>query len=568
MKSRNRNRRDFLRDAGAALSAMALAPRLLAETAEVKSVIFSTEGEAARDRSAMMRGIMVDAARVPERLEFYKRVIEFCADWELNTLHFRLADDQGTALRFASAPDLVAHENAFKPEELHDLAGYAQSHGVDLLPELESFGHTGYITCAPAYAHLLDKDSNGSDEFTGMIPLDPETLDLFGKLYREIASIFPSPYLHGGCDEVNWGGSALSQKALQTKSRAQIWAEYLNALNKISQKLGKQFIVWGDVVLHKEPGVLGKLDKNIVIMDWNYSENSSASLHASLETIRANGSRAIGAPGLISYKWGPRPGSEQLRNIDAFADAYLSSNNEASLGVILTNWVPSRYIQNSIWDGFAYAAIAFNDGTRAAQTTAFHRFVERHYRAQWNEDWAEAFQIIYDSAPAVKETAETWIIPELLVPWSSDGELAAALTRQLPRSNPFTRLRSVLVEVEPQVMKNLGDFQAFQLCAEYLERTFWRESIVSEQAALPHDRETCDLLIKSIAERDDLLVKALRKDWDEGRFVNSAARLRPVVDLAPKDQLLFQWERATVYSAALAVHPERFFQILTAAKSA
>ena len=236
--------------------------------------------------------------------------------------------------------------------------------------------------------------------------------------------------------------------------------------------------------------------------------------------------------------------------------------------MILTNWVPSRYIQNSIWDGFAYAAVAFKDGTAAAQTTAFRRFVERHYRAQWNEDWAEAFQIIYDSAPAVKETAETWIIPELLVPWSSNGELAAALTRQLPRSNPFIRLRSVLVKVEPQVMKNLGDFQAFQLCAEYLERMFWRESIVAEQAALPHDREKCDLLIKSIAERDDLLVKALRKDWDEGRFVNSAARLRPVVDLAPKDQLLFQWERATVYSAALAVHPERFFQILTAAKSA
>jgi len=109
---------------------------------------------------------MVDAGRVPETLDYYRRVIDFCADWELNTLHFRLADDQGTALRFNSVPDLVVHKNAFAPEQLKDLAGYAQTHGIDLIPELESFGHTGFITRSPAYAHLLDRDAQGSSEFT------------------------------------------------------------------------------------------------------------------------------------------------------------------------------------------------------------------------------------------------------------------------------------------------------------------------------------------------------------------------------------------------------------------
>ena len=93
-----------------------------------------------------MRGIMVDAGRVPEPLEYYRRVIEFCADWELNALQFRLADDQGSALRFTSVPDLVTHGNAFAPEQLNSLAEFAKSHGVDLIPELESFGHTGFVT--------------------------------------------------------------------------------------------------------------------------------------------------------------------------------------------------------------------------------------------------------------------------------------------------------------------------------------------------------------------------------------------------------------------------------------
>jgi hypothetical protein len=510
-----------------------------------------------------MRGIMVDAGRVPEPLEYYRRVIEFCADWELNALQFRLADDQGSALRFTSVPDLVTHGNAFAPEQLNSLAEFAKSHGVDLIPELESFGHTGFVTRSPTYAHLLDREAQGNSEFTGMIPVHPESLQLFDKLYREIASIFPSIYLHGGCDEVNWGGSTLSRKALQAKTRAQIWAEYLNSLNGICEGLGKQFIVWGDFVLRKEPEILGLLKKNIVIMDWSYYDNSSASIRESFLKVRANGSRGIGAPALSCYKWGARVGVEQLRNIDAIADAYLGSNDDDSLGVMLTNWIPSRYVQNSIWDGFAYAAVAFNEGTATAQTSAFRRFVEKHYRATWNEHWSEAFQIIYESAPGVREReTASWMGLSLRIPWSNDEQFTALLKDVSPRVNPFTRLRSLLVELEPLVLKNLADFQAFALCAEYLERTCWREAVVVEQAGKRADRETAELLIQNIAERDRALKEALSKDWDKGRFPDSAAKTEPVFGLEPKDQLLLQWDRAAAYSASLASHPDRFRQLL------
>jgi hypothetical protein len=558
VKSGNSNRREFLSGVGVAITGAALCPGILAEA--------SQSGVSKAAASKRMRGLMVDAARVPETLDYYRRVIEFCADWSMNTLHLRLADDQGTALRFASVPGLVTHKNAFTPEELRQLAEYAHSHGVDLLPELESFGHTGFVTRSSTYTHLLDRDANGSAEFTGVIPVHPETLELFDKLYREIAAIFPSPYLHGGCDEVNWGGSDLSRKALQVKSRAQIWGEYLNALNQSAQKLGKQFIVWGDFVVHKEPEILRQLSKDIVIMDWNYWDISSAKVRDALAALRANGSRAIGAPALINYKWGPRAGTQQLRNIDAFADAYYGTDDPGSLGVVLTNWDPCRYVQNSIWDGFAYASVAFNQGTDSAQTTAFRRFVERHYRAEWNEDWSEAFRIIYDAAPFVKDSAAHWMSPVLPVPWSDDAQLAELLKDKSPRPNPFTHLCSLLVQVEPLVRKNLADFRAFQLSAEYLEKMFWREAVVVEQAGEPLQRETADMLIQSIAERDRALAEALSKDWDSGRFPDAAAKHEPVTDLEPKDQLVYQWQRAADYSASLAAHPDRFFQLLTAAQ--
>lgn len=571
---KTRNRREFLLGAGTTLGSMAAYPRLFGEARTIRVAqtsikeamqpdVVKTGLNVAPPRK-IIRGLMVDAARVPESMDYYRRVVEFCAEWELNTLQFRLTDDQGSALRFSSVPHLLTHKNAFTPEQLKDLADYAKSNGVDLIPELESFGHTGYITRSPAYAHLLDDNSQHSSGFTGIIPVSPETLQLFKELYREVATIFPSTYLHGGCDEVNWGGSALSRKALEIKTRAQIWAEYLNSLNQVAENLGKEWIVWGDFVLHKEPAILERLNKQIIIMDWNYSENSSAKLEDAFLKIRANGSRGIGAPALIHYRWGPRAGSEQLRNIDAHADTYLRTTNPGALGVILTNWVPSRYVQNSIWDGFAYAAIAFRQGTEVAQTSGFRRFVERHYQANWNEIWDEAFQLIYDEAPQFGGHAPSHSgVLRLSVPWSNDEQLTALIRDGIIVENPFTRLRSLLVLLEPSVLRNVSDFHAFQICVEYLERMFWRQAVVIEHTARQSiSRKTADLLIQSIAERDQALLEGLTREWDKGRPADSLAKSEPLFGFQPKDQLLFQWSRATSYSALLAAHPQHFYQLL------
>jgi hypothetical protein len=203
-----------------------------------------------------------------------------------------------------------------------------------------------------------------------------------------------------------------------------------------------------------------------------------------------------------------------------------------------------------------------------AQSAALRRFVERHYGANWNEDWKETFQTIYDAAPAVQErsTASSAGLP-LKVPWSNEEELAAAFRIQSPVQNPFPQLRSVIVKLEPEVRKNLADFQSFALCVEALERTLLREALVIEQITKePLKRETTAPLLQKIAEGDQALVKALSKDWDRGRFPDSAAKSELLFDLSPKDQLLLQWVQAAKYSASLASHPERFHQLLETAK--
>lgn len=560
-----RSRRQFLQNAALTLAGAVAAPAF----ARDKLSTGRNDAEAGRAAARrVIRGVMVDAGRVPESMDYYRDVIEFCAEWGLNTLQFRLADDQGSAMRFASVPGLVNHVNAFTPDELRGLAEFGVGHGVDVLPELESFGHTGYITRSAAYAHLLDSDAQSSHEFSGVSPMNPETLHLFRKLYQEVASIFPSAYLHGGCDEVNWGGSALSKKALRTQSRAQIWAEYLNALSGISEGHGKQMIVWGDFVLHKEPEILPLLEKNIILMDWNYSANNALPIHDTMQKVLANGSRAIGAPALTCHGWGPRVGTEQLRNIDAYADSYFQTNETGVLGVVLTNWIPSRYLQDSIWDGFAYAAVAFNRGTAAAQTSAFQRFVEQHYRAQWNEVWDQVFTTLYNAAPHSREASTAaWMGLDLAVPWSTAAQLITVLRDHSPRPNPFTQLLSLLASLEPAVLAHLHDFQSFKLCVAYLEGMYWREAIVVEQMAdSAPDQSTAALVIQNIAERDQALAVALTKDWNRGRFANSPAATELLFGLQLRDELLYQWKAAASYSAFLAKSPDHLHTLLQFAR--
>ena len=165
--------------------------------------------------------------------------------------------------------------------------------------------------------------------------------------------------------------------------------------------------------------------------------------------------RVIGAPSLIHCKWGPRVGVSQLRNIDAYADAYRGIDDPRNLGVMVTNWVPSRYIQNSIWDGIAYAGVALKEGSAIARRDAFKLFVEKHYGSVWNENWADIFDSYYAAAPDRKGCAPSWTWPKLPDRLAQPRRTGSGPERQSTYAPPFTRILSLLNFSEPLVRKNL-----------------------------------------------------------------------------------------------------------------
>ncbi|HEV2425255.1 MAG TPA: family 20 glycosylhydrolase [Terriglobia bacterium] len=544
-------RREFLRSTTVGLAAVGLHARRRALTRQ-------TGAPAGR---LQLRGLTVDAARLAEKPAYYRRLIDFCREWDLNALLFRLTDDQGSMLRFRSHPELVTHAHALTPEEARELARYGEKQGVTLIPEVESFGHSRYITAVPRYAHLGDGPPGDREHFVGLVPVNPETLALMRDLYREVAAVFPSAYLHGGCDEVNWGGSEASRRALQTRSRAEIWADYLNSLDSICREMGKELIVWGDYVVHKEPDILPRLSKRVIVMDWQYYATDPKPLAMVGQEVIDHGLRAIGAPAIISCEWGPRAGELQLRNIDAYADGYARLHDARALGVVVTNWVPSRYLQQSLWDTFAYAAIALNQGSAAARTRALRSFVERFYGARWSPAWEEAFRTYYRITPNRHSCAPQWQGPRLPVPWAGEADFHRMLTSPPPEVPPFKELHSHLAALGKHVRRKQDDFDAFVLSAEYLEYAYWRETVVRDVKMAPNAR-SAGALFRNIADRDRGMVQKLDAAWNVGRFADSPAKMGPVIGLRPPDQLLFNMHQAAQFSAQLAAQGDRFLRLL------
>jgi Glycosyl hydrolase family 20, catalytic domain len=516
-------RRDFLK-----LSSMAT------------TIALTRSASATQASGNRLRGIMIDAARLTERPEYYRRVIDFCRDWKLNAILFRLTDDQGSAFRFESHPELVTHDHALTASQARDLAEYGQKRGVQLIPEIESFGHTSYITAVPKYQHLADTPLNKPTEFVGISPVHPHSLSLMRDLYREVSQAFPSQYLHAGCDEVNWGGSDLSQKALEKKSRAEIWADYLNGLDSTAHQLGKELIVWGDFVAHKEPEILRHLDKRVIVMDWQYYVTEPQPLLDTAKQVASAGLRVIGAPALITCQWGPRPGAQSLANVDAFAHAYSSENDSRFLGVIVANWTPTRFLANSLWDSFAYAATSLTDGPDAARRLAFPQFVERFYGAKWNDSWRSVFADFYRITPG-RDCAPDWVTLRLPLPSASDDDVKQALAAPVLDPEPYRQSADAIRKLVPSVKRNPADFDSFSLSADYLAHITWREQ---QWRGKPDFAE--------IAKRDAAILRKLEIDWNVARFDDSTGKTKPYPFLTPYDQLLLRMRQATGYSKTKA----------------
>jgi hypothetical protein len=440
-------------------------------------------------------------------------------------------------------------EGAFTSAELKSLIVYAQKQGIAMIPEIESFGHSLYITHSKRYRFL--NDSSAGNDFNALCPVSDTTVNLMKDLYSEIAAIFPSPYFHIGCDEVNWGGSELSKNALKTKSKNQIWAEYVNSLNGIVRSLGKKTIIWGDVPLYVERDVLDLLDKDIVIMDWNYRETSKEKIDSIARSALKRGFSVIGCPGVSWCSWGTRVGALQFENINAYAEVYCNLDDPDNLGIILSNWVPKRYLQNSQWDTYTIAAEILKNRGNYKYMDAIPAFVKDHFGVAFNANWEKIYRTVYEQTP-------TFLCGEQdslkFLPWSSERQIKDIVARKEPLQNHFGETVKLLSAYNDSVKLNRGDFDDFLLTLEFMDYCYTRQNELMKFAGSKNSNlKSAESFLKKTALADQNQLSVINLAWSNGR------RCKPD---GTDENYMGSFNRAAAFSTHLSENPAELLKIL------
>ena len=447
-----------------------------------------------------MNGLLMDCSRLLERHEYYHRLIDFMADWKMNTLLLNLTDDHGCALQLPGFRHL-AMPNAFSTSEIGELIAHAGERAIEIIPLLQVFGHTRYLTDHPKHAHLFAGRKTRKIVFNAVDPLNPETTRIMRRLIGAVARLFPSRFLHLGCDEVNMAAFCKSRGL----NEAAVWADYVNRMIGHARDRGKAPLIWGDHPADNEE-IAARLRKDVILVEWRYYENPRED---AIRRLRKTGFKDIvAAPSLACYlhRFLPTEGAlKNTRRMARFAAKY------ELMGVINTIWCPWRYVQKTLYYGIAYSARVVAGGGKIRVKEFRREFARKVFGTRLTD--------------TLNRFLTAW--PKLAVPYPVCEKFSQKRPvfdrKQRERLKEVNRLgeRVLGLAGKYQPAKNRDIWNAMVLAA----RAVWLLSescmLQAERAPAPERRTAYNRLLREV--RNDLSA-----EWDRGRFADDPRKFRPV----------------------------------------
>ncbi len=283
---------------------------------------------------------MLDPARLMEKKEYYRNLLPWLREWGYNTLHFHITDDQGSALVFPSHSEL-SKDGAFTAAEMREFVKTAAKLGISVIPEIESLGHTRYITDKPMYRKL------GAAPESGFNALDPDNADarrLLADLVHDAAEIFRCDIIHAGLDEVNLGALPRYKEV----PREKLWkpfAKHAAWVHELVRKAGCRPGMWADHVLGA-PQMTGGFKRDVIMFDWHYGPHVDATTP---KLLLDAGFEVWYAPATSCWmQTRGIPSGDNIANL-RHASAISNLHRKAGLkGIVNTIWCPWRYLPGGI----------------------------------------------------------------------------------------------------------------------------------------------------------------------------------------------------------------------------
>jgi hypothetical protein len=228
------------------------------------------------------RGFMLDISRckVPT-METLFHYIDLLASLKVN--QFQLYMEHTFAF---SAHEVVwCDASPLMPEEVLILDAYCRERYIELVPNLNSFGHFERWLRHPEYVHLAESPDGfeypwgGSSPYGSTLKPNEESLQFLDSLYAEFLANFSSRQFNVGCDETWELGRGWSKPLCEAKGKHHIYLEFLLKIHKLVTSYDRQMMFWGDIILH-EPELIAELPRDAIALEWGYEADHPFDEHA------------------------------------------------------------------------------------------------------------------------------------------------------------------------------------------------------------------------------------------------------------------------------------------------
>lgn len=299
-----------------------------------------------RDWPAMPhRGLSDDWSRGPlPNMEFLKREIRTLAAYKYNI--FSPYFEHTFAYR--SSPVAAFPGGAMTPEEAHALVEYAAKYHISVIPEQESFGHLHNVLKFEQYSPLGEKE-HGSV----LAPDDPNTLPQIQTWFKELAQIFPAPYVHIGADETFELGLGRTREKVEQQGLGKVYLDFLSSIHSALANDHKRLLFWGDIAVHS-PDLVNTLPKDMIAVPWDY--DAKPDFTNQIEPFTKAGLETWVAPGVNNWNRIYPNNNEAMGNIAHFVR---DGQKLGATGMLNTVWNDDgETIFDENWFGVLFGAAA------------------------------------------------------------------------------------------------------------------------------------------------------------------------------------------------------------------